>query len=214
MEEILASLRLPRLILIGDGFTQPDRRQRILDAAEHVPWVHLRDPDASAEVFRKHARELVKEIRERAPDCKISVNGNLKAAEELEVAFHTGTDGPSVSEARKLLGPEPTIGYSAHYLTEAQAAAADGADYVFFSPIFASPSKPGFVGVGVGELREFCERLGDAAYVFALGGITPKKVEKCLEAGAYGVAVHSGIMHEDDLKAASEAYLDELQKLA
>jgi thiamine-phosphate pyrophosphorylase len=41
--------------------------------------------------------------------------------------------------------------------------------------------------------------------IFALGAITPDKVGACLEAGAYGVAVFSGVMGSSDpVKAAGE----------
>ncbi len=214
MEDMLASARLPRLILIGDGFTDKKRWSEILDASDHVPWVHLRDHYASDDDFQTQAVDLAEHIWELSPDTMISINANLEVAAELEAGFHTGSEGTPVSDARKRLGPEPVVGFSAHYLTEASAAVADGADYVFFSPIFASPSKPGFVGVGVNELREFCRRIGDDVPVFAVGGITPERVEPCLEAGAYGVAVLSGILYKDDAQAAADAYLDALQKVA
>lgn len=214
MEDLLASARLPRLILIGDGFTVEKRRNAILKASEHVPWVHLRDHNASDKAFKKHAADLADQMRDVSPDIIISVNSRVAVAKDLDAGFHGGAEGASISDARKKLGPEPVIGFSAHYLTEAQAAVADGADYVFFSPIFASPSKPGFVGVGINELREFCERIGDEVPVYALGGVTPERVASCLDAGAHGVAVLSGILLEDDVEAAAESYMDALQKVA
>lgn len=214
MEDLLATASLPRLILIGDGFTDSKRWNEILEASEHVPWVHLRDHDATDKVFRAQAVDLAEHIWDVSPATMVSINRRLNVAAELEAGFHAGAEGGSVAEARKRLGPEPVVGFSAHYLTEAKAAVADGADYVFFSPIFASPSKPGYVGVGVDELREFCERIGDDVPVYAVGGLTPQRVEPCLEAGAHGVAVLSGILHEKDFRKAAEAFLDALQKIA
>jgi len=212
MEDMRAAAGLPRLILIGDRFTESKRWNDVLEASEHVPWVHVRDHDASEEAFRAQAVELSEHVRAVAPATMISINGRLDVAEELETGFHTGAEGVPVSEARKRLGPEAIVGFSAHYLTEAKAALSDGADYVFFSPIFASPSKPGYVGVGVEELREFCARMGNDVPVYAVGGLTPERVGPCLEAGAYGAAVLSGILHQDDFGSAAEAFLDALQK--
>ncbi len=214
MEDMLATASLPRLILIGDGFTDTKRWNDILEVSEHVPWVHLRDQEASDTEFREQAVDLAEHIWDVSPATMISINGHLDVADELETGYHAGADGSTVAEARKQLGPEAVIGFSAHYLTEAKAAVSDGADYVFFSPIFASPSKPGYVGVGVEELREFCARIGDDVPVYALGGITDERVEPCLEAGAHGVAVLSGILHEKDLRKAAESFFDVLQKIA
>lgn len=211
MEDLSATL--PRLILIGDGFTDAERWNEVLEASEHVPWVQLRDHDAPLGTFREQAADLAAHIREVSPATMISVNARLDVAAQLEAGFHAGAEGATVAEARMRLGPVPVVGFSAHYLTEAKTAVADGADYVFFSPIFASPSKPGYVGVGVEELREFCKRIGADVPVYALGGITPERVEPCLEAGAYGVAVLSGILHQEDFRAAAESYLDALQKV-
>lgn len=210
MNDLLSGESLPRLILIGDGFTDRKRWDQILSACEYVPWVHLRDHEADAGTFRENAEELAEHIWSISPATMISVNARLDVAEELEAGFHAGSKGDDVSTARNRLGPEAVIGFSAHYLTEAQAAVQDGADYLFFSPIFASPSKPGHMGVGLDELRTFCEGIGDDAVVYAVGGVTPERVESCLTAGAHGVGVLSGILHEEDVQAAAEAYLDVL----
>lgn len=205
MEETHASLA--RLILIGDQFTDRDVWDRILEVAEEVPWIHLRDHEADDKSFRESALELVERIRTVSPGTMISVNGRLKLAEEMEVGYHVGAHGESVLKARKRLPVDTVIGFSAHYVTEAQQAIRDGADYVFFSPIFASPSKPGHVGVGLDELRTFTERISDAP-VYAVGGVTPERVGPCLDSGAYGVAVLSGILHKDDVEQAAIEYLE------
>lgn len=200
---------LPRLILIGDRFTDQAVWDRILEVAEVVPWIHLRDHEADSESFSTAAAELVERIRMVAPGTMLSVNGRLDVAEELGLGYHVGTHGESIAKARKRLPVDSVIGFSAHYVTEAQQAIRDGADYVFFSPIFASPSKPGHVGVGLDELRTFTERIQDIP-VFAVGGVTPERVRLCLEAGAHGVAVLSGILQQDDVERAALDYLDEL----
>lgn len=207
MEE--SNVSLPRLILIGDGFTDSDVWDDILEVAEEVPWIHLRDHEADDASFRESATELVERIRMISPGTMISINGRLGIAAELEVNYHVGSRGETVSKARKKLPNDAVIGFSAHYVTEAQQAIRDGADYVFFSPIFASPSKPGHVGVGLDELRTFTERVSDAP-VYAVGGVTPARVGPCLNNGAYGVAVLSGILFEDDVEQAALEYLDQL----
>jgi thiamine-phosphate pyrophosphorylase len=58
---------------------------------------------------------------------------------------------------------------------------------VFLSPIFASPSKPGYgPALGVGLLEEACGRVGIP--VLALGGVSEGNAGACVEAGAAGFA--------------------------
>ena len=84
-------------------------------------------------------------------------------------------------------------GCSVHSLDAAQKREAEGADFVTYSPIYPTASKPGYgPAVGVKCLIEVTEVV--KIPVFALGGITPDRVDKCLAAGAFGVAVMSGVM--------------------
>jgi thiamine-phosphate pyrophosphorylase len=63
----------------------------------------------------------------------------------------------------------------------------DGADYVFFGPIFPTPSKEHFgPPQGVESLAQVCGAT--SIPVLAIGGITPAKAESCVIAGAAGIA--------------------------
>ncbi|WP_025274051.1 thiamine phosphate synthase [Haloglycomyces albus] len=67
-------------------------------------------------------------------------------------------------------------------------------DYVTYSPIWASASKPGYgPTVGIDGLGAFC---GAAPIpVYALGGVeTPERIHAARAAGAYGVAVMGAVM--------------------
>ena len=203
--------RWPRLLLVGDGFTDGDRMDRILEASRCLPWIHLRDRSASESIFRERAWALVTRLRGVSPEAMISVSGRLDVAEALGCGYHAGSYGASVAEARRRLGDGALIGFSAHHLTEARAPLTEGAHYVFFSPVFDSLSKPGYAGVGVGALQTFCRDLGKDVPVYALGGITPGRAASCIEVGAWGVAVLSGILAESDTRRAAGAYLAALR---
>ena len=74
---------------------------------------------------------------------------------------------------------------STHSYEEILRATALGADYVTYSPIFATPNKG--EPKGVEKLRLTVEKSG--AKIFALGGITSQKeVEAVEKSGAYGFA--------------------------
>jgi len=197
---------LPRLALIADRFTDTDRAETVLRAVDAgARWVHLRDHDASRDIFVDRAHTLTRRIRSASDDALVSVNTHVSLAAEIGDGVHLGWRGPSVKEARGVLGAEARIGFSAHDDLDAEGDRARGVDYYFFSPVYPTPSKPDHPGAGIGALRAFC-RSADVP-VLALGGVTPSRVSDCRAAGAHGVAVLSGIMDVETPAAATRAYL-------
>jgi thiamine-phosphate diphosphorylase len=135
---------------------------------------------------------------------RIIVNDRLDVALACGAAgVHLPADGIPVSAARRAGPPGFLIGASTHTLDEARRAAADGADYVFFGPVFATASKPGVRPVGVEVLAEVVEKL--ACPVFALGGMTPQRLGEVASAGAAGVAGISVFSEEDSLREMMKA---------
>ncbi len=199
----------PRLVLIADGFTDEAVAERAVAAAEAgVRWVHLRDHGASAEAFGAAARRLAERLRRAG--AVVSVNARADVARRLGAGLHLGRRGLPVAEARQVLGEKTPIGFSAHDFSEGEQAVRGGADYLFFSPIFPTMSKPEHPGAGLDALASFCAAFPEIP-VFALGGATPERVAACREAGAYGVAVLSGLLHAPDPQDAARRYLAALQ---
>jgi thiamine-phosphate pyrophosphorylase len=197
---------LPRLLLIADQFTDPERAERIIQAAQAgVRWVQLRDHAASDEVFSEAAGQLAQRLCSVAPAMLVSVNTRIDVASNLGAGMHFGHRGPSASDARQVLGPEVVLGFSAHDRAEGLAAVAAGVDYLTFSPVFPTTSKPGHSGTGFDALSRFCTTVASTP-VYALGGITPDRVAPCRAAGARGIAVLSGILEADDPAQAVAAY--------
>lgn len=91
------------------------------------------------------------------------------------------------AEIRRIVPEDFLIGVSTHSIEEIGVAALEGSDYVLFSPIFPTVSKP-LQGEpqGLGQLREAVR--ASFVPIFALGGITPDNSLACMEAGAVGVA--------------------------
>jgi thiamine-phosphate pyrophosphorylase len=202
---------LPRLMLVADQFTDP-RIETIVEcivAETALRWVQLRDHEARQALFRGRAGCLVDRLWTSRPDLLVSINSDVGLADNLGTGVHLGVHGSSIAEARQALGGEPYIGYSAHTLEQALRAAEEGADYVTFSPVFPTQSKPGHPGTGVDAVATVCERLAGVP-VIALGGITPARIDACRDAGAHGVAVLSGILGARDPVAAAGQYLAKL----
>lgn len=79
------------------------------------------------------------------------------------------------------------IGASCHSLESAVAAEHDGASYLFFGPVFSTPSKAAFgPPQGLERLAEICRAV--KIPVLAIGGITLANASQCISAGSRGIA--------------------------
>lgn len=79
------------------------------------------------------------------------------------------------------------VGASCHSLDQARAAEAGGASYIFFGPIFDTPSKRGFgEPQGLARLEAVCGAT--RIPVIAIGGVNERNAADCIRAGASGIA--------------------------
>jgi thiamine-phosphate pyrophosphorylase len=165
--------------------------EKITQAAKAgVDWIQLREKDLSGKQLANLTGEA---IRRAAGACAILVNDRLDVACALKAAgVHLGEHSLPVKEAKRLVSEGRTpkeflVGVSVHSLEAAVQAEQDGADYVIFGPVYATPSKEKFgQPQGIAKLQEVCARL--KIPVLAIGGITVKNTRDCLAAGASGIA--------------------------
>jgi len=94
-----------------------------------------------------------------------------------------------VAGARSLLGRDRLVGRSVHSPEAAAAAAAEGADYLVFGPVFETESHAGRPAAGLEALREVCRAV--SVPVLAIGGVDFDRGEECRRAGAAGFAAIS-----------------------
>ena len=87
--------------------------------------------------------------------------------------------------ARENSPRNPIVAISCHSPGEVAQAAADGADFAVFAPVFEKKDAPGARAAGLSALQEAC-RFGIP--VLALGGITLENAQSCIDAGAAGIA--------------------------
>ncbi|WP_346620916.1 thiamine phosphate synthase [Blastococcus montanus] len=118
------------------------------------------------------------------------------------------TGGVHLSASEPFPAPRPPlVGRSCHSAAELTAARAEGCDYVTVSPVFPTPSKPGYgPALGPEGLRAMISTTGPPP-VLALGGVLPRHVPAVLAAGAHGVAVMGAVMRDP---ARTAEYLDAL----
>ena len=82
---------------------------------------------------------------------------------------HVGQDDLTVAEARAAAGRPVIIGKSTHSIAQACAAAEEGADYLGFGPLFATPTKPGRPAIGLQDIATVHELV--SVPIFCIGGI-------------------------------------------
>ena len=131
--------------------------------------------------------------------------------DRADIAVMAGADGVHLTEtsiqAREVKNsfPDLIVGVSTHSIEGARRAETQGADFITFSPIYETPSKANYgPPQGLDLLRQATQKV--RLPVLALGGITLHRVPECLEQGAFGVAVISGIWDSTHIKQQSSEY--------
>lgn len=178
----------------------------LLDAG--VTAIQLREKDLDDTELIQLAQPIAELCRNYK--AKLFINTSTRVAREVGAAgVHLPADAESVKAVKTQTDENLYVGCSVHSLDAAQKRKTEGADFVTYSPIYRIASKPGYGPVvGVERLAEMAESV--KLPVFALGGITPDRVDECLAAGAFGVAVMSGVMSPANAGAQARCYLDVL----
>jgi thiamine-phosphate pyrophosphorylase len=165
--------------------------------ANGVDWIHIREKDLSARACSSLTRDALRGAANSAANQggrpRIFVNDRLDVALATQAdGVHLGEPSLSPREARHLVKTlrrenDFLIGVSCHSLETAKAADESRADYIFFGPVFATPSKAAYgAPQGLERLAEVCRAV--ALPVLAIGGITLENAAACLSAGAAGIA--------------------------
>lgn len=159
-------------------------------AAAGADWIQIREKDLEGRSLVELARFASAETR--AASARVLVNDRLDVALAAPAAgIHLGEQSlplDTVIEWRRSAGPTDfLIGVSCHSLESARAAGRSGANYIFFGPVFATPSKAAFgAPQGIERLREVCASV--EIPVLAIGGVNLQNARACIAAGAAGIA--------------------------
>lgn len=189
------------------GYVHPDQievvTQRMLDGGVDV--LQLRAKGSDEETIEGYARRVVGLTESAGVPLLLNDHPELAPSVGAQGA-HVGQDDFEVSDARWRAGralagevPLPIIGKSTHSLAQALSAAEQGADYIGFGPLFATPTKPGRPAIGLEEIREVNSVV--QIPVFCIGGIKRENLDSVLAAGARRVVVVSGILQAADIAA-------------
>lgn len=228
MSRLSKSHRVPLLCYVTDRRAlsprEPARaRELVLEKIEAaaragVDWIQIREKDLGG-------RELSALVQDALGRAKTGSRNKPKRAhraaavlvnDHLDVALatraggvHLGEKGFPPQEARWLVRAlhrekDFLIGVSCHSLEAAKKAEQAGADYIFFGPVFATPSKAAF-GAPQGLERLAEVRRAVSIPVLAIGGVTRENCAACLSAGASGIAAIRLFQDVEDIAAVVRA---------
>ena len=167
-------------------------------AAAGVDWIQIREKDLSARDLADFTRRAVASVLREATGSRADAP-RVIVNDRIDVALAAGAQGvhlsavsvppaEAISWLRAGNAPESfAVGVSCHSLEEAIAAEKAGASYVFFGPVYETPSKVSFgAPQGIDKLAEVSR--SSRIPVLAIGGITEANALACLRAGASGIA--------------------------
>jgi thiamine-phosphate pyrophosphorylase len=167
-------------------------------------WVQIREKDLPGRALLDLTRDAIaaasgvpgearNKVARAASQARVFVNDRLDIAIAAGAAgVHLGGEslpaGDVVRWCRSGNAPPGfEVGVSCHGLEDVREAERAGATYVFFGPVFDTPSKQAFgPSQGVQRLAEVCAAV--RIPVIAIGGVNAENAPTCLRAGASGIA--------------------------
>ena len=185
----------PLIYLITDRqqFTPHHHRQleAIAAAAQAgCQLIQIREKDLSVRELCEFVHAALAQAKPHG--ARVLVNDRLDVALAMGAdGVHLRTNSLPVAEIRRLVPRlDFLVGVSTHSLTEAQAAAASGADFIVCGPVFPTPSKASYgAPLGLDRCEEICRAVN--VPVLALGGLTMNNFAEPLSRGAAGIAAIS-----------------------
>jgi thiamine-phosphate pyrophosphorylase len=199
-----------RLYLITDRAASPRPPLEVVEEClgAGLRAVQLREKDLEVRALLALAEPLREATHRHG--ARLLIN------DRADVALAVGADGVQrthaslpVAALRGISPPGFLIGASVHSTAEARQAAAEGADFVVFGPVYDTPSKRRY-GPPQGLAALEAAAAAVPRPVLAVGGITPERVPEVRGAGAAGVAVIGAIYGAARPADATKAFLDVL----
>ncbi len=155
--------------------------------AAGLELIQLREKRLTTRVLFELSEQSAGLTRGSATRLLVNDRADVAAAAGAD-GVHLTTQSIDAATIRRTFGEDFLIGVSTHSLAEAEVAKEDGADFVVFGPVFATPSKENYgPPTGLAKLEGVAKELAPFP-VLALGGVDVTNARDCLRAGASGIA--------------------------
>jgi thiamine-phosphate pyrophosphorylase len=144
--------------------------------------------------------DLAKQLHPITSAAGVPLIANDHAEVALQAGLegvHVGQEDDSIANTRKKFERRILVGKSTHSVSQAVAAQAEGADYIGFGPIFATPTKPDYTPIGLNDIREVHSKIN--VPIFCIGGIKLDNLKEVIAAGAQRVAIVSGLLNAENI---------------
>ena len=187
----LANARLYGILDLG--YVEPNDAACIVELMIEggVDLVQLRGKRNSIEKLVDLAAEL-HELTTKS-STPLIVNDYAEIASRVPVeGVHVGQHDDSIEHARRKAGRNILVGKSTHSLGQARGAQREGADYIGFGPIFATPTKPDYPPIGLADIRRVHAEV--SLPIFCIGGINIDNLQSVIDAGAKRVVMVSALL--------------------
>ena len=164
-----------------------------------VKMLQLREKHLSDQALLSLGKEI-KRIT-KGSSTKFIINDRVDLAFLMDAdGVHLGQDDLCIADARKIVGSDIIIGRSTHSIEQANAAIAEGADYIGFGPVYETPTKAvPDPTVGLALLKKAIHT--SPVPVVAIGGIFPKTLDSVISTGAQNFAVVRYLMETDEVES-------------
>jgi thiamine-phosphate pyrophosphorylase len=192
----LAAARLYGIVDLGylSADTAPVAAERLLEGGVDILQIRAKQTDKS--IVAAVAEEIHALTAPLGVPLILNDHPDLLRDVPAEGA-HVGQDELTVAEARAAAGRPVIIGKSTHSIAQACAAAEEGADYLGFGPLFATPTKPGRPAIGLQDIATVHELV--SVPIFCIGGIKLGNLAQVRDAGARRVVIVSGWLEAEDI---------------
>jgi thiamine-phosphate pyrophosphorylase len=205
------ALHAARLYLCTDAREAQGDLPEFLDAALSggVDIVQLRQKGLEARRELALLEQFARACARHGKLLAVNDRADVALAAGAQV-LHLGQDDLPTPHARRIVGPQVSLGRSTHAEAQVDAALADPeTGYFCVGPCWPTPTKPGRPAPGLGLVEYAAEAAppDDPGAVpwFAIGGVDLETIDAVVAAGARRVVVVRAITEAADPEAAAAA---------
>ncbi|MHC4441246.1 MAG: thiamine phosphate synthase [Planctomycetota bacterium] len=163
--------------------------------------LQLREKSLDDDELLKRAKRLSEICHEAGVLFMVNDRADIAQLSAAD-GVHLGQQDMSLTDARRIVGPDRLIGISTHTPQQFRATASQMPDYISVGPMFDTATKPQAHAPGP-QLLQLAVKETQIPVV-PIGGITQQNADILIGAGAQRVCVCSAVIGTDDVKQATQ----------